>query len=333
MIDTLEAEGFGPLGPRLLQVLDCADPDCAAPAHELRARTEAVIVGIDRAGALPPLDPTAFDALLTTAALPPRPWMAVPASRLDERLAVIGRIVAAAPIAASVAMRVLRLNEALSFTEGIHIESLAYSALLGGGEFRRWREDHPVASSAPSAAAFLQFDRADLTVTIELDRPGERNAICAGMRDALFDALAAVIDDPTAPAVVLSGRGACFSTGGALAEFGTAQDLAGAHAIRTARSCALLLHRLGNRAEAWLHGACVGSGIEIPAAATRRIGRAGAFFQLPELTMGLIPGAGGTVTLPRAIGRHRTAAMLLSARRIDAATALDWGLLTGLEAA
>ena len=54
-------------------------------------------------------------------------------------------------------------------------------------------------------------------------------------------------------------------------------------------------------------------------------------FQLPEITMGLIPGAGGTVSITRRIGRQRTAYMALSARRINAQTALAWGLVDALE--
>jgi hypothetical protein len=331
MIDSLEAEGFGPLGGQVLQVLDCASAGCADRAAELRARTEAVIVGVDRAGALPALDPAPFDALLTTAAHAPAPWTGVAAARLEQRLATIEGIVGRAPIAASVAMQVLRMTGALPFDAAITLESLAYSALLGGAEFRAWRHYHPVSAATAPGAPMVAYDREGDLVTITLDQPQRRNALCAAMRDALFEALAAVADDPSMPGLVLQGRGACFSTGGDLAEFGSAQDLAMAHAVRSARSCARLLHRLCNRTAVHLHGACVGSGIEIAAAAGRRIGRAGTFFQLPELTMGLIPGAGGTVTLPRAIGRHRTASMLLTARRIDAATALDWGLLTELD--
>jgi enoyl-CoA hydratase/carnithine racemase len=92
-------------------------------------------------------------------------------------------------------------------------------------------------------------------------------------------------------------------------------------------SCARALDALGVRGAAHLHGACVGSGIEVAAAAHRRIAHGDAWFQLPEVTMGLIPGAGGTVTIARAIGRHRTLWMLLSAKRIGAQQALRWGLI------
>jgi enoyl-CoA hydratase/carnithine racemase len=58
---------------------------------------------------------------------------------------------------------------------------------------------------------------------------------------------------------------------------------------------------------------------------------ADAWFQLPELKYGLIPGAGGTVSLPRRIGRQRTAYMALSMRRVPASTALRWGLVDAIE--
>lgn len=331
--DTLEAEAFGPLGEGPLCVVDTATTDAVDRARAWCLGTQAVIVGIDRMGALPPVDTEPFDVLLTIAAKAPRPWVSVPAARLDNRIAAIRTSVQRSPIAASVACRVMRMSETISFAGALHLESLAYSTLLGGSEFDRWRVAQPLETRPEGQEPFVIVERDGDGVSIALARPDTRNAMSAGMRDALFEALAAVLDDPTAPSLSLSGRGPCFSVGGDLAEFGTARDLAAAHAIRTARSCALLLHRLSGRAEAVLHGACIGSGIEIAAAAGRRIGRQGVFFQLPELSMGLMPGAAGTVTLPRLIGRHRTAAMLLTGRRLNAATALEWGLLTGMRPA
>ena len=156
-------------------------------------------------------------------------------------------------------------------------------------------------------------------------------AMSAPMRDALYEALANALDDPSRPEVVLKGAGKCFSTGGALAEFGMARDLAEAHSVRTLHNCARALDALAERATVRLHGACVGSGIEVAAAAHRRVAAPDAWFQLPELTMGLIPGAGGTATVARAIGRHRTLWMLLSAKRVRAALALEWGLIDAIE--
>jgi enoyl-CoA hydratase/carnithine racemase len=76
-----------------------------------------------------------------------------------------------------------------------------------------------------------------------------------------------------------------------------------------------------------LHGACYGSGIELPAFADRVVAASDTRIALPELGLGLIPGAGGTVSLPRRIGRHRTAWLALSGAAIDATTALGWGLV------
>lgn len=285
------------------------------------------MVGIDHAAACPLVDPAPFDCLLTTAADPERPWIATSAGRIDGLTAAV----AAAPIAAATLCRVLRIGEMLPFRDALALESFAYSNLLGGAEFRAWRLAHPVVPQPCDEGSFLVTARDEDRVTITLTQPESRNAICAGMRDALFEALAAVLDDPSEPTMLLTADGACFSTGGDLAEFGTASDLALAHTVRTLRSCAALLAELGDRAQVLLHGACIGSGIEIPAAAARRRAEAGSWFQLPELRMGLMPGAGGTVTVARAIGRHRACWMALSGARIDAATGLRWGLIEAIE--
>ena len=78
---------------------------------------------------------------------------------------------------------------------------------------------------------------------------------------------------------------------------------------------------------AYVHGGCVGAGVELPAFAGRVVADPAATFWLPELGMGLVPGAGGTVSIPRRIGRQRAALLAVTGRRIDAATALAWGLV------
>jgi enoyl-CoA hydratase/carnithine racemase len=164
-------------------------------------------------------------------------------------------------------------------------------------------------------------------IVIRLDRPAVRNAFDAAMRDELFEALSFAMDHPDALPVILSGEGPAFSAGGDLDEFGQADDPGRAHLIRTLRAPARLVHALRDGTTAHLHGACVGAGIEIPAAAGRIAARPGAMFRLPEVSMGLIPGAGGTVTIPRRIGRRRAAYMAISGAEIDLATALAWGLV------
>ena len=78
---------------------------------------------------------------------------------------------------------------------------------------------------------------------------------------------------------------------------------------------------------AHLHGASIGAGIEISAFAGRVVADPETMISLPEVRMGLIPGAGGTVSLPRRIGRHRTAFLALTGAPLDAETARAWGLV------
>jgi enoyl-CoA hydratase/carnithine racemase len=80
-----------------------------------------------------------------------------------------------------------------------------------------------------------------------------------------------------------------------------------------------------------VHGACIGAGIELPAFAANISAQAESFFALPEVGFGLIPGAGGTVSIPRRIGRQNTAKLGLSGASIDAKQALAWGLIDVIE--
>ncbi len=82
---------------------------------------------------------------------------------------------------------------------------------------------------------------------------------------------------------------------------------------------------------AFVHGACVGSGAELAAFCDQVVAAADTQFALPEIGLGLVPGAGGTVSLTRRIGRLRTAWLAFSGCAIDAPTARDWGLADVVE--
>jgi enoyl-CoA hydratase/carnithine racemase len=103
-----------------------------------------------------------------------------------------------------------------------------------------------------------------------------------------------------------------------------------AHAVRLRQSVGRAIEAVRERVVVHLHGACAGSGIELPAFAGHVIAAPDVRISLPELALGLIPGAGGTVSLPRRIGRHRTARLALTGEPVDAATALSWGLVDEL---
>jgi enoyl-CoA hydratase/carnithine racemase len=131
--------------------------------------------------------------------------------------------------------------------------------------------------------------------------------------------------------VHLRGEGPSFCSGGDLDEFGTFPDPATAHLVRVGRSAGAAIHAVTDRVVAHLHGSCVGSAIELAAFAGRVLAAPDTTVALPEVDFGLVPGAGGTVSLPRRIGRHRTALLALARRSIDARTALAWGLVDDLE--
>lgn len=150
------------------------------------------------------------------------------------------------------------------------------------------------------------------------------------MRDALIEALQLALSDADLGEIVIRARGACFSTGGELREFGSAPDPASAHLVRSLALPGRLLAACAARVTVQVHGACIGSGIEFPAFAGRLVATRDAWFQLPELRYGLIPGAGGCVSISRRIGRQRSAWMVLSGRRIDAPCALEWGLIDAI---
>lgn len=236
------------------------------------------------------------------------------------------------PQAATVLVQVLRLTSTLPLAHALVVESLAYATLQGGAEFRRWLQSRTpaeaMATTDPGPAVEMERDGDELF--LRLNRPSRRNSLTVEMRDALAEALEFVLADDSIRSVRMSGRGKCFSVGGELEEFGEAADPASAHAVRSMRLPSALLAQCADRVECHLHGACIGSGIEMPAFAHRITAHPKTFFQLPEIRYGLIPGAGGCVSLPRRIGRQRTAYLALSARRIDARTALDWGLVDEL---
>lgn len=245
----------------------------------------------------------------------------------DAGAAALVRAAADSPQAALVLKRVVRTTGLLDVGAALDVESLAYSTLLGGREFRRWLDHRGPRPLPPPAAQPVLVDRVGDQLHVTLNRPERRNAYGRELRDAFVSALLVAALDPSIDRVLLTGTGPSFCSGGDIDEFGAAPDLATAHFVRTRAGAAWLLHQLADRVEVHVHGSCVGAGIELPAFAGRVIADPDTTFRLPEVAMGLIPGAGGTVSIPRRIGRWRTLLPALSGQPLDAATAHAWGLV------
>lgn len=235
------------------------------------------------------------------------------------------------PLASLVLVQVLRSIQSLPLESALTLESLAYSTLQGGSEFQNWlrgRSVEPASLKAlPSCGDAVIMHRVDNTVYASLNRPQFRNSISVEMRDALVSLFELVLLDTTIERLELSGSGRCFSVGGELGEFGLANDFAFAHSIRCRQNPGRLLAKIAPKVTCVVHSACIGSGAEIPAFAGTVYARSDSFFQLPELQFGLIPGAGGCVSIARRIGRQRTAWMALSGVRVPARQAQCWGLI------
>jgi enoyl-CoA hydratase/carnithine racemase len=246
---------------------------------------------------------------------------------LGEALSRLRVAIERSPRAAITCGQLLRQTAALDTAGGLAAEAAAYSLLLGGPEFARWLGDRGTPRHREPPAEPVSVSREGGRLSIVLNDPGRRNAFSARLREALLDALLVGEADETVEAVELSGAGLAFCSGGDLDEFGAAKDLVAAYLVRLSRAPWRIIDRMAARVTVRAHGACVGAGTEMAAYAGRVVAAEDAFFALPEVQMGLVPGAGGSVSVPRRIGRWRAAWMMLTGDRLPAATALRWGLV------
>lgn len=253
----------------------------------------------------------------------------------EEELSLVIDAVARTPLAARTLAVHLRAVEDTPVDVGLSLESTAYSMLQAGPEFAAWRSAWNASHAAASSSAeerTVVVDRRDNRLEITLDRPHRHNSITAQVRDELHLALAVGLLDDSIDEILLCGNGPSFCSGGDLREFGSRPDPATAHMTRLARSPARSIDRLRERTSVFIHGATMGGGIELAAFAGRVVAHPDTIIALPEIGLGLIPGAGGTVSMTRRIGRQRTAALALTGTRIGADLALRWGLVDHIEA-
>jgi len=250
----------------------------------------------------------------------------------DPVLATIEQNLTNFPLASVAFALLMRGQPGRSIDEGLVAESAVYSVLQSGPEFAAWRAGNRVRTEVDcDDGPRVRLQRDGDTLIVTLTRPNRLNALDARMRDELIEGLAVAAADPGITAVELRGEGRAFCAGGDLDEFGSRTDPASAHLIRLQRSVARALSHLPAQTIAFVRGPCVGSGIELAAFADRVVAALDTEIALPEIGLGLVPGAGGTVSLTHRIGRLRTAWLAYSGCTIDAATALSWGLVDALE--
>lgn len=248
----------------------------------------------------------------------------------DVELERIVRNVETNPHAASILVQTLRIIEGLSNLDALAVESFAYATLQSGPEHRHWVTNNRAAKSDQGTqddGSPVLLNRSDAKLDLILNRPKQRNAISVEMRDALVEAFRLVALDRSIESVNVSAAGSCFSIGGELSEFGHVSDPATAHLIRSRILPARFVAGDADRYHFHIHRACIGAGLEIAAFGNTVTADPNAWFSLPELAMGLIPGAGGCVSISKRIGRRRLAYMVLMNKKISSKQALEWGLV------
>ena len=265
-----------------------------------------------------------FDILLTDSRLSRLPAfvedISIAIQELDEMISLHTQ-------PALVLAHLLRQKAYQNVSQGLVLESLSYGMLQSGSQFKAWLNQRGDIARVLDEKPVVLASRSDESLEIYLNRPERSNAYSSDMRDQLFDFLQIAQFDEAVTKVKLHGLGKSFCSGGDLAEFGSVDFPPDGHIIRLHRSPALSSHSIADKLEVYLHGVCAGAGIEIPAFASRVFGNESVEIFLPEISMGLIPGAGGTVSLPRRIGPQKTAYLAMSGKTLSLSDALAWGLI------
>ncbi len=170
----------------------------------------------------------------------------------------------------------------------------------------------------------LERDDAAGVATITLDVPGKLNRLPLAARDQLAQLFAELGADDGVRFVVLTGAGEAFTAGGDIAAFLEASP---EHLSRLAWNVAAP-ERCPKPVIAKLRGYCLGVGLELALACDFRVAADDIQLGLPEVGLGMIPGSGGTQRLARLIGLGRAKDVIMRRKRISAADALAWGLVS-----
>ncbi len=150
------------------------------------------------------------------------------------------------------------------------------------------------------------------------------NALSANVREGLFEGFKAAIAEPAAKAIVLICEGRTFIAGADITEFGGASKGPGLNEVQD------MMEGSPKPVVAAIHGTALGGGLEVALCAHYRVAVPSAKCGLPEVNLGLLPGAGGTQRLPRIVGAQRAMEMMTSGQHVPAKECLAMGLVDEL---
>lgn len=180
----------------------------------------------------------------------------------------------------------------------------------------------------------LSVTKKDAVALVTIDRPKKLNALNRKTIEELHEAFSSMDADPAVRVIVLRGSGPkAFVAGADIAEFASFGPEAGRElAARGQRLLFDFIEQMGTPVIAAINGFALGGGLELAMACHIRVASHNARMGLPEVSLGLIPGYGGTQRLPELIGRGRSLEMILSGGMIEAERALEYGLVNQVTA-
>lgn len=174
----------------------------------------------------------------------------------------------------------------------------------------------------------LRAELRGTALVLTLDRPDRLNALSRELIEQLGAAARTAATDPAVRAIVLTGAGEkAFCAGADLKERQALSKDQVREIVRLYRTEFGALDRSPKPVCAALNGVALGGGLELALMADLRVASKGALLALPETSLAIIPGAGGTQKLPRIVGEARAKEMILTNRRLTADEALAWGLV------
>ena len=174
----------------------------------------------------------------------------------------------------------------------------------------------------------LLVERRGDVLWLTLHRPDVLNAVNLEVRDSLWQAFELLRLDSTLRVAVVRGAGErAFSAGADITEFGTAPSVVEAREARLSRDLWGVMAALDVPLVAALHGFAYGAGLELALYCDLRIAAEDALLGIPEVTLGYIPAAGGSQTVPRHVARSLALQMATSGEPLDAAAAYAAGLV------
>ncbi len=174
----------------------------------------------------------------------------------------------------------------------------------------------------------IKTNIADGLLTITIDRPKVLNALNAQTVDELRQAFEAARDDENVKCVILTGSGEkAFVAGADIAELATMTPITGKEIAEKGQRTFLYIERFPKPVIAAINGFALGGGCELALACHIRIASEKASLGLPEVTLGIIPGYGGTQRMARLLGKGKALELILTGDRINAAEAERIGLV------